>query len=1016
MNSRMKKYLGVLIFLGSIFFSTLSVLSNPNYVDAGSRCCDASGGQCGTATSNGCSECLPNPQYQHKNPAQCHPDGKDACIDQNGNPIPNCITCGDGQVVNTCAHPDDGGTTTPTTTPQPTTAPDARTCGQSCTSDGQCITGLVCRAAWDGVQRCVHPANTNDQTCRQLPACNSVCNTNQGCGSSLHTVQVQNIPTTTANGSTTSTFIDYVLDDNIRYEDNSIGYFTYSPLTSWARNTRYTGASGGGFARGIGNATVTFSTTSTVVYLGTYSGTLDILGDGLGTFYTGQLKYRVDNGAWITRDPGNFGRGFASRIPITVETSPAGYICYNDNGTSYCRLPSDPENEQCTLGADISVIKTTSNQNPAIGENITFTITVTNNGPITATNVIVEDILPSNLQYVSSSAQAGSYSSSTGRWSIPSLSNGASTTLTITAKVVADSQSTINKACVVASDQPDSNTSSNCGEVTVDVKGPNLTIAKVASDTTPANGNEITFTVRVTNSGDASATNIVVQDLLPNGLAYVRSQTTSGSYSSSTGIWSIASVGINQSVELQITARVTQGGTLQNTACITSTNTCDTETVTVVPLSDLSVIKTAISPAQGDTVTVQVGDNAKFEIKVTNGGPDTSPSVVVSDVFTSNLMQYVSSSTTQGNYDASLNVWNVGSLASGASAILTLEVKIIAAGNGENVVTVKDDNSEDPDPSDNTDTVPVNGVECINCNYQVYSFWGALLQSFVGGVRYEAQSSTGVTRVLASTTDKGVAGHPACTLSPATQTTDPGVPLTVPSCADPVGNGILESQIDTSKVNGGQGYAEVFITNNSNLCTYTVGAASYKAAWTNNSVSYATSAELEAENLYDYKDKIALGPNSSAIVRVKVPFSGDNQMCYGEIPGTEIDTNSDLEGCTIGYWKNHPEGWVSSSFTPTQSVQSVFEIPTQFSFGNDTLMQALFYDGGPELQDKAMLLVKQAVAAVINADLQNYGLTTQEVIDMVNYALASGDAQTMEVYKNFFDDLNNMHNSPICGN
>jgi len=85
---------------------------------------------------------------------------------------------------------------------------------------------------------------------------------------------------------------------------------------------------------------------------------------------------------------------------------------------------------------DLSIVKTVDNTHPHMGQNVQFTITVTNNGPDSATGVAVTDILQSGYQYVSSTTSSGIFSSATGVWTIGSMRNGTSATLTIIATVI----------------------------------------------------------------------------------------------------------------------------------------------------------------------------------------------------------------------------------------------------------------------------------------------------------------------------------------------------------------------------------------------------------------------------------------------------------------------------------------------------------------------------------------------------------------------------------------------------
>ena len=91
-------------------------------------------------------------------------------------------------------------------------------------------------------------------------------------------------------------------------------------------------------------------------------------------------------------------------------------------------------NVDCQQKADLMIQKWADNTTPKCGDNITFTIRVTNNGPNTAKSVVATDLLPSGLVYVSNSASQGTYSNTTGLWTIGDLTNGAIVTLTITVK------------------------------------------------------------------------------------------------------------------------------------------------------------------------------------------------------------------------------------------------------------------------------------------------------------------------------------------------------------------------------------------------------------------------------------------------------------------------------------------------------------------------------------------------------------------------------------------------------
>ena len=105
-----------------------------------------------------------------------------------------------------------------------------------------------------------------------------------------------------------------------------------------------------------------------------------------------------------------------------------------DSGTFYqadLYLTSAPASH-----ADLSLSMTATNTAPSTGSNVTFTLTVTNAAasPSAASGVSVAGLLPPGLTYVSHSG-TGTYSSTTGLWSVGALSPGQSRSLSIVATV-----------------------------------------------------------------------------------------------------------------------------------------------------------------------------------------------------------------------------------------------------------------------------------------------------------------------------------------------------------------------------------------------------------------------------------------------------------------------------------------------------------------------------------------------------------------------------------------------------
>ncbi|MHC4289504.1 MAG: hypothetical protein ACYTCN_08530 [Planctomycetota bacterium] len=117
------------------------------------------------------------------------------------------------------------------------------------------------------------------------------------------------------------------------------------------------------------------------------------------------------------------------------------------------------------------------------------------------------------------------------------------------------------------------------------------------------------------------------------------------------------------------------------------------------------------------------------------------------------------------------------------------------------------------------------------------------------------------------------------------------------------------------------------------------------------------------------------------------------------------------DGCTPGFWKNHPDCWCES-YDPEDPVADVFtalQDPNYIDLGGqgskdkwdvdtDTLMDAINYGGGRGLEGAARNLLRHSVAAILNGcsgDV-NYPISDALIIDLVNAALATEDVDMIQ--------------------
>jgi uncharacterized repeat protein (TIGR01451 family) len=233
-----------------------------------------------------------------------------------------------------------------------------------------------------------------------------------------------------------------------------------------------------------------------------------------------------------------------------------------------------------------------------------------------------------------------------------------------------------------------------------------LSAAKTAdSGTTPAGGSN-GYTIKISNPSDSAVTLDSVFDVLPEGFTYVNGTTTGvttadPTIAGQTLTWSGPfSVPANGDVALHFGVKVsTTPGEYLNDAGGSTTGgsvspTGPTAKITVTPAptasADLSLSKTdSLDP-------VEVGQQLTYEIIVQNHGPDDAADVLVTDHLPPTV-DLDSVSASQGTCPGTSPVTcDLGTIAAGASATVTIKVTPTADDDLSNEASVS---STTPDPA-----------------------------------------------------------------------------------------------------------------------------------------------------------------------------------------------------------------------------------------------------------------------------------------------------------------------------
>ena len=228
-----------------------------------------------------------------------------------------------------------------------------------------------------------------------------------------------------------------------------------------------------------------------------------------------------------------------------------------------------------TLAIGLAVDKTLA----ATGSVVNYIVTVSNKGSAAADKVGVTVSLPAaNLQLGTVTPGEGtSWDGNTGKWTIPSLAPGTESTLKLEAVVTAvqpgetvTGGASIVEAGGAAMPAPLSASAAFAGENAA----VHLSITKTADRLGAQPGEELRYTLVVTNNGKAAISSIQVSDKLPDKLLFAGKELSQGTtYDEATGLWTIPMLEGGAQATLVIKTVVldaTVGVNLVNTAEIIS--------------------------------------------------------------------------------------------------------------------------------------------------------------------------------------------------------------------------------------------------------------------------------------------------------------------------------------------------------------------------------------------------------------------------------------------------------------
>ena len=385
----------------------------------------------------------------------------------------------------------------------------------------------------------------------------------------------------------------------------------------------------------------------------------------------------------------------------------------------------------------IAVTKTVEDLNGGVvdpGDTLEYTVQVSNAAGLFdgATNVVLEDLIPTNTTYVPGSlvitagANAGPmtdlldvdqaeftgsgvrFQLGVGATGTPSpqggsLAPGAATTVTFRVQVnpsIIGGTTIANTAVVSYASQTFKVSDSRAATVSIDCPAVDLKIDKTGDVpvVTAGDGVNHTFTITVTNTSTSAANNVVVADTWPAGFVPGTIVPSVGTFTAPDPVtgnftWTIGTLAGKASATLTAQYTVpasTPQGTETNKAVVTTStfdpnpkNNTATFDIDVVQDVDLSLDKVTVSP-------VVAGQNVSYTITIKNSGKSDVTGAAVTDPFAgvlSGVTWTAVFTNGSGSLGGSGNISELIDLAAGGSVLYSVTGLLASSASGDLVNT-----------------------------------------------------------------------------------------------------------------------------------------------------------------------------------------------------------------------------------------------------------------------------------------------------------------------------------------
>ena len=390
-------------------------------------------------------------------------------------------------------------------------------------------------------------------------------------------------------------------------------------------------------------------------------------------------------------------------VRVRLNSSNADYSITNTATVTVGDIRKSDDAQLEILYSDIDIAKTASETRIKPGDTFTYTITVSNRGTGPSNNITVTDSLDSDLTLLNAS-DTYSHSGNSYIFNIDSLDAREEYKITLTVRLNNNSTKTniINTATAEeeGKDPVDDNE-------TTPVVNSNIVIEKTVSEEEVRVGDTFTYTIKITNNGDAASNEIVVRDIIDNRLDLISA--SEGNVVGNTWTMTIESLKVGQIITITLTVRVNDtakpGDVVPNTITATEEGkepVEDDADVTIVD-SNVTIEKTV------NQSVVNVGEEFTYTITIRNNSDVSSRQITVTDTIDSSLTIV---NAPNGSINGQTITYNVGILDGGESRSYNITVTAKNSVNDNSIINNVAILSEigKPDQKDEADVTVVKPI------------------------------------------------------------------------------------------------------------------------------------------------------------------------------------------------------------------------------------------------------------------------------------------------------------------